>query len=46
MKLYLDEQNDSTISGEGKKALEEQLGVCLELVKCRARRHLRTIAAD
>ena len=44
--LYLDEQNDSPNSSETSKELVEQFGVCLELVKCRARMHLRTITED
>jgi len=46
MNLYLDEQNDSSISDKSKKELVEQFGVCLEFVKCRARMHLRTLSED
>jgi hypothetical protein len=46
MNLYLDEQNESSISSGSKKELVEQLGVCLEFVKCRARIHLRTLSED
>tara|TARA_A100001037_G_scaffold275397_1_gene273873 strand:+ start:237 stop:503 length:267 start_codon:yes stop_codon:yes gene_type:complete len=45
MKLYLAESADMARNPETTRALVQQFGVCLELVKCRARmQHRSTVA--
>ena len=45
MKLYLAESGDMATDQETTRALIEQFGVCLELVKCRARMQHRNTGA-